>query len=100
MSAVSQTWVWKFEHAPVAMWPLRADTARFNEADKLPKHRITEIPQPDGSVHYIAAAKVGPFAVEWQEKPVNWVSEQWFEHTRWFRNGPLKVLSAELRIEP
>ena len=100
MAAVSQTWEWKFDHAPAAMWPLLADTARFNEAARLPKHQITEIPQPDGSVHYFGAARVGPFDVEWQEKPVNWVSGQWFEHTRFFLTGPLKTLNAELRIEP
>jgi class 3 adenylate cyclase len=100
MSAVSQTWEWTFEHPPAAMWPLLADTARFNEAAKLPKHQITEIPQPDGSVHYFATAKVGPFEIKWQEKPVNWVSEQWFEHARHFQNGPLKMLTAQLRMEP
>jgi len=100
MAATSQTWEWEFEHPPEAMWPLLADTARFNEAAKLPKHQITEIPQPDGSVHYFGAARMGPFDIKWQEKPVNWVSEQWFEHTRYFSSGPVKVLSAELHVEP
>lgn len=100
MSAASQTWEWTFDHPPAAMWPLLADTARFNEAARLPRHQITEIPQPDGSVHYFAAARIGPFDIKWQEKPVNWVSEQWFEHTRYFRSGPLKVVTAELHIEP
>ena len=99
MGAVSQTWEWTFEHPPAAMWPLLADTARFNEAARLPKHQITEIAQPDGSVHYFGAARIGLFDIRWQEQPVNWVSEQWFEHTRLFRNGPLKVLIAELRME-
>jgi class 3 adenylate cyclase len=100
MSAVSQTWKWEFEHSAAAMWPLLADTARFNEAAKLPKHQITEIPQADGSVHYFGAARIGPFDIKWQEKPVNWVSEQWFEHTRYFQSGPVKLLSADLQIEP
>jgi class 3 adenylate cyclase len=100
MNAVSQSWEWRFEHPPAAMWPLLADTARSNEAAKLPKHQITEIPTPDGSVQYFAVARIGPFNVKWQEKPCNWVSEQWLEHTRYFQNGPLKVLTAELQIEP
>src|SRR5919197_1105134 len=100
MTATSQTWEWEFKHAPDAMWPLLADTARFNEAARLPKHQITEVVQADGSVHYFGAAKVGPFDVRWQEKPVNWVNEQWFEHTRYFQSGPLKTLSAELHLEP
>jgi class 3 adenylate cyclase len=100
MAATSQTWEWSFDHPPQAMWPLLADTARFNEAAKLPKHQITEIPQADGSVHYFGAAKVGPFHIRWREVPVNWVSGQWFEHTRLFQSGPLKRLSAELQLEP
>jgi class 3 adenylate cyclase len=100
MTATSRTWEWEFDHPAASMWPLLADTARFNEAARLPKHQITEIPQADGSVHYFGAARIGPFDIEWQEKPVNWVSEQWFEHTRYFQSGPLKLLSAELRLEP
>jgi len=100
MTATSQTWEWEFEHPVDSMWPLLADTARFNEAAKVPKHQITEIPQADGSVHYFGATKIGPFDIRWQEKPVNWVSEQWFEHTRHFQSGPLKLLSADLQVEP
>lgn len=100
MTATSQTWSWEFEHSPSAMWPLLADTARFNEAAKLPKHQITEVPQPDGSVHYFGAAKIGPFAITWRDEPVNWVSEQWFEHTRHLQNGPLKRVTATLQLEP
>jgi class 3 adenylate cyclase len=100
MSATSQTWEWEFRHSAAAMWPLLADTARFNEAARLPRHQITEVPQADGSVHYFGAARVGPFDVRWTEKPVNWVSGQWFEHTRYFQSGPLKILSAELHLEP
>ncbi len=100
MTAISQSWSWEFDHPPSAMWPILADTARFNEAASLPKHQITEIPQADGSVHYFGAAKMGPFHIKWQEKPVNWVSEQWFEHTRYFQSGPVKLLSADLQLEP
>jgi len=100
MTQLSRTWEWTFDQPAAAIWPLLADTARFNEAAALPKHQITEIPQPDGSVHYFGAAKMGPFHLRWQEKPVNWVTEQWFEHTRYFQNGPLRSLTADLRLAP
>src|SRR5262245_34254423 len=100
MTATSQTWEWAFKQSPAAMWPLLADTARFNEAAKLPKHQITEVPQAGGSVHYFGSARVGPFDVRWRDNPVNWVSGQWFEHTRHFQSGPLKTLSAQLQLEP
>jgi hypothetical protein len=57
MTVRSQTWEWNFDQPVSAMWPLLADTARFNEAASLPRHQITEIPQADGSVHYFAKAR-------------------------------------------
>jgi class 3 adenylate cyclase len=96
----SENWTWRFDRPPAEIWPTVADTARFNEAAKVPKHTITETPQPDGSVRYIGQFKFGPFLIRWREKPVNWVSEQWFEHCRYFETGPLKSLCAHFTLEP
>ena len=85
---------------PSAIWPIMADTARFNEAAALPKHEIEEIPRSDGSVLYLGRLKRGPLTFEWREKPVNWVTDQWFEHCREFRNGPLQSLCATLELAP
>ena len=93
-----RTWVWHFDRPPEDIWPLMADTARFNEAAALPKHEIEEIPQADGSVLYLGRLKRGPVTLEWQEKPVNWVHAQWFEHCREFRNGPFKSLCASFEL--
>ncbi|TFH44458.1 MAG: adenylate/guanylate cyclase domain-containing protein, partial [Lysobacterales bacterium] len=54
----------------------------------------------DGSVEYLARARIGPIRLDWEEKPVNWVDRQWFEHCRVFRNGPLEYLCATLRLFP
>lgn len=96
----SRTFVWQFDSPPEAIWPVLADTARFNEAAKLPRQTIEETPREDGSVLYIARAKQGPFALEWQEQPVNWVANKWFEHRRFFSKGPLKSLSARFELSP
>jgi len=98
--AISRTWIWQFDSPPERIWPLMADTARFNEAAKLPLHEIEETPRPDGSVLYLARARKGPFLLRWEEKPVNWVSGEWFEHCREFRGGPLRRLCAEFRLTP
>ena len=100
MGEKSETWTWHFDRPPAEIWPLVADTARFNEAAAVPKHTITETPQPDGSVRYVGEFKVGPFPIRWREKPVNWVNEQWFEHCRYFDTGPLKSLCATFNLEP
>ncbi|MFQ5953725.1 MAG: adenylate/guanylate cyclase domain-containing protein [Kiloniellales bacterium] len=98
---VSRVWVWRFDgHPPAAIWQTMADTARFNEAARLPKQEIEELAQPDGSVRYFARARKGPFTLAWQERPVNWVFEHWFEHCRDFTSGPLKSLCATLTMVP
>ncbi len=96
----SRTFVWHFDSPPEAVWPVLADTARFNEAAALPKHEIEEIPQADGAVLYLGRSRMGPFNLEWREIPVNWVANQWFRHCREFRKGPLASLCATLRLVP
>jgi class 3 adenylate cyclase len=96
----SRTWTWRFDGPVEGIWPVLADTARFNEAAGLPKHEIEEIARPDGSVLYLGRLRFGPFRIEWEDEPVNWVEGRWFRHRRRFRNGPLKSLSATLRFSP
>jgi class 3 adenylate cyclase len=98
--AEAQHWTWRFEQPPEAIWPALADTARFNDAAGLPKHQIKEHQQPDGTVHYTGAAKVGPFALAWREVPVEWVTNQRFRHARLFSSGPLKTMTASLVLTP
>ena len=100
MGEQARVWTWHFDRPPAAIWPVMADTARFNEAAAVPKHVITEIPQSDGSVQYFGKVRMGPFRLKWREKPVNWVNEQWFEHCRVFETGPLKWLCAHFSLEP
>ena len=95
-----RTFVWHFDSPLEAIWPVLADTARFNEAANLPKHHIDEIAQADGSVRYMARAQKGPFKLEWEDKPVNWVINRWFRHCRYFQSGPLKFLCANLEFFP
>ena len=89
---------WDFDVPVQSMWSVLADTAKFNEAAGFPKHNIEEIPQPDGSVHFIARGKVGPFSLEWDDYPQNWVDKRWFRHLREFRSGPIKSLCATYEV--
>ncbi|MEM7223296.1 MAG: adenylate/guanylate cyclase domain-containing protein [Pseudomonadota bacterium] len=93
-------WTWHFDSPAERIWPLLSDTARFNEAAELPKQEIEEQPQADGSVLYLARAKMGPFALRWREIPVNWVANRWFEHRREFLQGPLADLTARFELTP
>ena len=95
-----RTFVWEFDSSIERVWPVLADTARFNEAAGLPKHDIVETARADGSVEYIGRTKIGPTELEWEDHPVNWVYGSWFEHRRSFRKGPLKSLTARLVFTP
>lgn len=98
--AQTRDWTWEFDHPPQVVWSMMADTARFNEATGLPRHKIIETPQPDGSVLTIGETKMGWVDLRWREVPVNWVTGQWFEHDRIFERGPLKFLGAAVRLTP
>jgi len=95
----SKTITWNFDCSPDEIWPLIADTARFNEAMNFPKHQIQEVLRDDGSVQFLAQSKVGPLSVDWDDQPQNWVTNKWFEHRRIFLNGPFKKLNALFKIE-
>jgi class 3 adenylate cyclase len=98
--ALSRGVVWRFNGAtPAAIWETVADTARFNEAAALPRHDVVERPQPDGSVRYFCAAKTGPLPLRWEDYPVNWVTNRWFEHVREFNAGPIAILIARFELD-
>ena len=76
----ARTFVWQFAHPPERIWQALADTQRFNEAAGLPKHLIREAPGDGGAVRFFAEARKGPFALAWEEVPVEWVAPRWFRH--------------------
>jgi class 3 adenylate cyclase len=96
----ARSWTWEFDHPPATVWSMMADTARLNEASGLPLHDIQVTNQPDGSVLTTGEAKIGWVDLKWREVPVNWITDQWFEHNRVFEHGPLAFLGAQLQLEP
>lgn len=96
----SAEWTRHFAAPPEAIWQTLGDTARYNEAAGLPKQKVTEHPQADGSTRYEARARMGPFNLHWDDIPCNWVANRWFRHERRFHTGPLKVMTASLHLAP
>ncbi|MGF1631707.1 MAG: adenylate/guanylate cyclase domain-containing protein [Kiloniellaceae bacterium] len=95
----SRRFRWQFNHTPEAIWPLLADTVRFNEAAGLPRYEVVETLQDDGTVRFEGRLERGLLKLHWREIPVNWVANRWFEHRREFYNGPLKDLTARFDLE-
>src|SRR4029450_8785264 len=68
-----RTWTWTFDLPPDRLWPVLADTDRFNEAMGLPPYTLEQTPQPNGTVLRRGRGKTAGFNLEWEAKPYEWI---------------------------
>lgn len=95
-----RTWTWTFDLPPEQLWPLLADTNRLNEALGLPPYTLEETPQPNGTVLRTGRGKAAGFALEWEEKPYEWISGRHFSQSRVFSKGPFRRFGPVFDLEP
>src|SRR5260221_5592937 len=95
-----RSWQWHLAQPPETLWPVIADTARFNEAARVPKYQVEDILQADGRVLRLARATVGGVKLEWEERPYEWVRGHSFRQTRVFRKGPLRRFGPVVELRP
>ena len=100
MASVERDWEWEFNAAPAALWPVLADTARFNEAAGLPRYTVTDLAQPDGSVRRVGTARRLGITLSWEEGVPQWVVGRRFAHERRFGSGPVRRIVTEIGIRP
>lgn len=89
-------WVYDLKSSPEELWPLVADTNRFNRDTGLP---VVEQLQTEGAVRLSNARRRLKFskfgvAVEWEEQPFEWVRPFRFGVERRYLKGPV----AEMRV--
>src|SRR4029079_15575372 len=89
---------WRIDLAPHVLWPVMADTDRFNEALTLPPYSLVETPRPDGTVQRLGRATVAGFDLAWEEKPYEWIYERLFRQTRIFTRGPFRRFGPVLTL--
>ena len=94
------TWTWTFDLPPRELWPVLADTNRFNEAMGLPAYVLEETPQPNGTVLRRGKGKAAGFTLEWEEKPYEWIENRHFRQARQFTKGPFRRFGPVFDIEP
>jgi class 3 adenylate cyclase len=100
MRAIERQWQWDFAARPAVLWPVLADTARFNEAAGLPRYSVSDLPQPNGSVRRIGEVRRLGLRLSWEEGVPQWVAGQHFAHERRFGSGPLRRLGTAIAIRP
>lgn len=94
-----RTWTWTFDLPPDRLWPVLADTDRFNEALGLPPYTLEETPQANGTVLRRGRGKVAGFSLEWEEKPYEWISGRHFRQSRVFTKGPFRRFGPVFDLE-
>ena len=94
-----RSWTWTFDLPPDQLWPLLADTDRFNEALGLPPYTLEETPQANGTVLRRGRAKAAGFMLEWEEKPYEWISGRHFRQSRVFTKGPFRRFGPVFDLE-
>ena len=94
------TWTWTFDLPPSELWPVLADTNRFNEAMGLPPYVLEETPQPNGTVLRRGKGKAAGFTLEWEEKPYEWIEGRHFRQAREFTKGPFRRFGPVFDLEP
>lgn len=98
--SMRRSWAWTFDLPPDELWPVLADTKRFNEALGLPPYTLEETPQPNGTILRRGRAKAAGFAQEWEEKPYEWIAGRHFRQRRVFSKGPFRRFGPVFDVEP
>lgn len=96
---ISRTSHFDFDHPADRLWAIVSDTPRWSEASGLPKYQVSEQLQPDGTIKVVGNLEVVGMTLTWEEPPVNWIAERWFEQIRIFKKGPMESMTTIAHIE-
>ncbi|MCA1636116.1 MAG: hypothetical protein LC802_21110, partial [Acidobacteria bacterium] len=90
-------WEYDLKASPSALWPLVADTNRFNRDAGVPALKGVAVADTDGAAkpqtRRLRLSKFG-VKVEWEEEPFEWVRPHRFGVVRRYKGGPV----AEMRV--
>ena len=89
-------WQWDIKSAPEAIWPLAADTNRFNRDTGQPEVEL--LSNVKGTK--LARMKLPIIRVEWEEEPFEWTYPYSFGIVRRYRKGPLDEMRINARFDP
>jgi class 3 adenylate cyclase len=92
------TLTWHFDLPADRLWPVLADTNRFNEAMGLPPYVLEETPQPNGTVLRRGQGKAAGYTLAWEEKPYEWILNRYFRQSRVFTKGPFRRFGPVFEI--
>jgi class 3 adenylate cyclase len=88
-------WIYDLQSTPEALWPLVADTNRFNRDTGLPPVVLLGVENGVRRVKF----KIPLIRIEWEEEPFEWTYPTGFGIVRRYRNGPLKEMRVDVQLK-
>jgi len=89
-------WEWSLAASPEALWPLVADTNRFNQDAGVPALEVAQDSaggSGESARRRLRLRRLG-LSVEWEEEPFEWIEPHRFSVFRRYTKGPV----AEMRV--
>lgn len=94
-------WEWQLQASPEAVWPLLADTNRFNRDTHVPAvQRHAEGASKLPNLRQRLRLQRFGVPVEWEEEPFEWSRPQRFGVVRRYRTGPLAQMRVLVELNP
>ncbi len=94
-------WEFDLESSPEQLWPLVADTNRFNRDTGVPAVQVM-LNEGKGLKNARRLMRLTAFGipVEWEEQPFEWTRPTRFGVVRRYRKGPIMELRVEVDLTP
>src|SRR5205823_6399121 len=92
-------WEFDLKSSPEQLWPLVADTNRFNRDTGVPSVEMMNLQAGRNARRLLRISAFG-IPVEWEEQPFEWVRPHRFGVVRRYSKGPMSELRVRVELEP
>src|SRR5438309_5019601 len=93
-------WEFNLESSPAQLWPLVADTNRFNRDTGVPTLEAVSLPNISKNARRRMRLSAFGIPVEWEEQPFEWVRPHRFGVVRRYSKGPMSELRVRVELLP
>ena len=90
-------WEFDLQSSPEKLWPLVADTNRFNRDTGVPA--VKNVGEPNENGRRLRLTSLG-IPIEWEEQPFEWIRPRRFGVVRRYSKGPMEKLRVRAELEP
>lgn len=93
-------WQFDLESSPEQLWPLVADTNRFNRDTGVPSVEPMDGEREAKNVRRRLRLSTFGIPIEWEEQPFEWVRPHCFGVVRLYARGPISELRVRVELTP